>query len=99
MLEMGNFSNEFFKGTVADEKALEFGKILQEINIELGGVVVANHEIFNSFKFWFAVKITDFFKFKKIITGCHLKFCTACLFNSLCIISEILHFSMAIKRL
>lgn len=65
MLEMGNFSNEFFKGTVADEKALEFGKILQEIYIELGGVVVANHEIFNSFKFWFAVKITDFLKFKK----------------------------------
>lgn len=97
MLEMGNFSNEFFKGTVADEKALEFGKILQEINIELGGVVVANHEIFNSFKFWFAVKITDFLKFKKIITGCHLKFCTACcVFNSLCIISEILHFSMTV---
>lgn len=65
MLEMGNFSNEFFKGTVADEKALEFGKILQEIYIELGGVVVANHEIFNSFKFWFAVRITDFFKLKK----------------------------------
>lgn len=72
MLEMGNFSNEFFKGTVADEKALEFGKILQEIYIELGGVVVANHEIFNSFKFWFAVKITDFLKLKKRITGCHL---------------------------
>lgn len=65
MLEMRNFSNEFFKRTVADEKALEFGKILQEIYIELGGVVVANHEIFNSFKFWFAVKITDFLKFKK----------------------------------
>ena len=54
MLKMRNFPNEFFKGTVANEKAFKFGKITKEIYIELGCVVVANDEIFNSFKLWFA---------------------------------------------
>ena len=60
---MRNFPNEFFKGTVANEKAFKFGKITKKIYIELGGVVVANDEIFNSFKLWFAneMKINGYY--------------------------------------